>query len=202
MNERPRSRPSGSSSDLTASSAAPLSQITSDPIPRLLQIEDFAVSSVTKRDSLAHLRSMSNRRRTTIRRIPPSRCARCAAALPRPATTGRPRVYCGPGCRKAAYDDRRARKPEAFQVRVVERTVVETVETISTIDEGHDIIECVRRVCGSPRAVTNVFSALSGLVRSRTLRLDGRWAPAVRALAQLNSAIRDSSERDPWRHGR
>jgi hypothetical protein len=144
---------------------------------------------------------MSSRQRTTVRRIPPSRCARCAAPLPRPATTGRPRIYCGPGCRKAAYDDRRARKPEAFQVRVVERTVVETVETISTIDEGHDIIECVRRVCGSPRAVTNVLSALSGLVGSGTVRLDGRWAPAVRAVAQLNYAIRDSSERDPWRHG-
>lgn len=79
---------------------------------------------------------------------------------------------------------------------------METVETLSTIDEGHDIIECVRRVCGSPRAVTNVLSALSGLVGSGTVRLDGKWAPAVRAVAQLNYAIRDSSERDPWRHGR
>ena len=122
-----------------------------------------------------------------------------SARLPQPATTGRPRVYCGPACRKAAYDDRRARTPEAFQVRVVERTVVETVETISTVDEGHDISECVRRVCGSPRGVTNVLSALEGLVRSGTLQFDGKWAPVVRAIAELNRAILDASSRDPWR---
>ena len=171
-------------------------------IPRLLQIEAFAVSSVTKQGGLAHLRSMSIRQKTTIRRILPTQCIRCGASLPAPATTGRPRVYCGPGCRKAAYDDRRARKPEAFQIRVVERIAVETVETISTVDEGHDLIECLRRVCASPRAVTNVLSALSGVVRSGTLRLDGKWAPVVRAITELNRAILDASERDRWHRRR
>jgi hypothetical protein len=142
---------------------------------------------------------MSIRQKTTMRRIPPARCIRCGAWLPQPPTTGRPRLYCGPACRKAAYDDRRARKPEAFLVRVVDRTVVETVETISTVDEGHDIIECVRRVCGSPRAVTNVLSALSGLVLTGTIRLDGKWAPAARAITELLRAIRDSSEPSSWR---
>lgn len=163
-----------------------------------MQIEAFAVSSVTKQGGLAHLRSMNIRQKITIRRILPTRCIRCGASLPQPATTGRPRVYCGPACRKAAYDDRRARKPEAFQIRVVERIAVETVETISAVDEGHDIIECLRRVCGSPRAVTNVLSALSGLVRSGTLRLDGKWAPVVRAITELNRAILDASEHDRW----
>jgi hypothetical protein len=115
-------------------------------LPRLLQIEDFAVSSVTKRGSVAHLPSMSIRQKTTSRHILRTRCIRCGAAPPPPAGTGRPRVHCGPGCRKAAYDDRRSQKPEAFQVRTVESTVVETVETVRTIDEGHDIVECVRRV--------------------------------------------------------
>lgn len=141
---------------------------------------------------------MSIRQKTTIRRIPPARCIRCGASLPQPATTGRPRIYCGPGCRKAAYDDRRARRPEAFQVRVVDRAVVETVETISTVDEGHDIVECVKRVCGSPRAVTNVLSALSGLIRSGTLQVDGKWAPVVHTITQMNRAILNASERDRW----
>ena len=79
---------------------------------------------------------------------------------------------------------------------------METVETISTVDEGHDLIECLRRVCASPRAVTNVLSALSGLVRSGTLRLDGKWAPVVRAITELNRAILDASERDRWYRGR
>ena len=122
------------SSGFSASIADPPSRTR--VIPRLLQIEAFAVSSVTKQGGLAHLRSMSIRQKTTIRRILPTQCIPCGASPPAPATTGRPRVYCGPGCRKAAYDDRRARKPEAFQVRVAERIAVETVETISTVDEG------------------------------------------------------------------
>jgi len=174
----------------------------SPEISRLLQIEDRAVSSVTKRGGLAHLRNMSVRQRTTIRRTPPTHCVRCGASLPAGATTGRPRVYCGPRCRKAAYEDRRARKPEAFLVRVVERTVVATVETTSTIDEGHDILECVRQVCGSPRAIVNVLAALRGLVRTGTLRLDGKWTPVVRAITELNRAILDASERDPWHRRR
>jgi hypothetical protein len=79
---------------------------------------------------------------------------------------------------------------------------METVETISTVDEGHDIVECVRRVCVSPRAVTNVLSALGGLVRSGTLQFDGKWGPVVRAIAELNRAILDASSRDPWRRKR
>ena len=156
-------------------------------LPRLLQIEDPAVSSVTKRCSLALLLSMSDLQKSTIRRMTSTQCVRCGAALPPAASTGRPRVFCGPGCRKAAYDDRRARKPEAFHVRIVDRTVVKTVEMIRTIDEGHDITECVRQVCGSPRAVANV--------RSDTLLLDNKWAPAVRLIVDLNRAVQNAAER-------
>ena len=130
---------------------------------------------------------MNIRPKTTTRRISRTVCARCGTPLPTAATTGRPRVYCGPACRKAAYEDRRARKPEAFQVRIVERTVVETVEVTRTVDEGHDIVECVRRVCSSPRAVTNVLISVSGLAKAGTLQLDGKWQ---RALAELNRAMR------------
>jgi len=168
-------------------------------LPRLLQIEDPPVSSVTKRGSLAHLPSMSDVQKTTIRRIPPTLCIRCGATLPPAAITGRPRVFCGPRCRKAAHYDRRARRPEAFQVRVVDRGVVETVEIIRTVNEGHDIAECVRRVCGSPRAATNVLTALSGLVRSGTVLMDGKWAPAVRSIVDLNRSVRNAAERESGR---
>lgn len=39
---------------------------------------------------------------------------------------GRTRIYCRPACRKAAYEQRRAKKPGAVRVQVVERVVVET----------------------------------------------------------------------------
>ena len=144
----------------------------------------------------AHLQSMSGRQKTTIQRIPLTRCAWCGSSLPTAASTGRPRLYCRPKCRKASYEDRRARKPGAFQVRVVERTVVETVESTPTIDEGHDVLGCVRRVCESPRAVTNVLIALNHQVRSGTMRFDGRWTPAFRALTELDRSVRAALDPD------
>ena len=144
---------------------------------------------------------MSVRQKTTIQRIPPTRCARCGSSLTAAASTGRPRLFCGSRCRKASYEDRRARKPEAFQVRVVERTVVETVESISTVDEGHDIIECVRRVCESPRAVTNVLMALNDVVQSGTIRFDGRWTAAFRAVTRLDRGVRAAVDRGLRRQG-
>ena len=77
--------------------------------------------------------------------------------------------------------------------------MVETVEIIRIVDEGHDIAECVRRVCGSPRAVTNVLTVLGGLVRSGTLLMGGKWAPVVRSIAEFNRAIRDAAERGSGR---
>lgn len=125
---------------------------------------------------------MNIRQKTTTRRILQTLCARCGRLLPTAAATGRPRVYCGPACRKAAYEDRRARKPEAFQVRIVERTVVETVEIT--------------------RTVTNVVLGVSGLARAGTLQLDGKWQPAARALAELNRAILHGVNHDRRRPGR
>ena len=145
---------------------------------------------------------MNDVQKTTIRHIPPTSCIRCGVTLPPAATTGRPHVFCGPRCRKAAHDDRRARKPEAFQVRIVDRDVVKTVEIARTVNEGHDIAECVRRVCGSPRATANVLTALSGLIRSHTVLVDGKWAPAVRSIVDLNRSIRNAAERETGRRYR
>ena len=145
---------------------------------------------------------MSDLQKTTTRRIPPTLCIRCGATLPPAATTGRPRVFCGSSFRSAAHEDRRARNLEAFPVRIVDRGVVETVEIVRIVNEGHDIAECVRRVGGSPRATTNVLTALSGLVRSRTLLIDGKWAPVVRSIVNLYGAIRDAAERESGRRWR
>jgi len=163
------------------------------------QIEDPPVSSVTIRGGLAHLPGMSDVQKPTIRRVPPTICIRCGATLPPAASTGRPRVFCGPRCRKAAQDHRRARKPEAFQVRIVDRDVVKTVEIIRTVTEGHDIAECVWRVCESPRATANVLAALCGLIRSHTVLMDGKWAPAVRSIVDQNRSIRNAAERESGR---
>ena len=43
----------------------------------------------------------------------PTTCARCGTKLKEVKSTGRPRLYCSPACRKAAYEDRRARRDGA-----------------------------------------------------------------------------------------
>ena len=40
----------------------------------------------------------------------PTTCARCGTKLKEVKPTGRPRLYCSPACRKAAYEDRRAHR--------------------------------------------------------------------------------------------
>jgi hypothetical protein len=111
-------------------------------------------------------------------------------------------VFCSPACRKAAYEDRRARKPEAFQIRVVDRTIERTIETTRTIDEGHDLRECVRRAAASPRAVTNILAVLAGMARTGTLQHDPKWAPAARAITDLNRALIHAQNEAGRRPGR
>lgn len=101
--------------------------------------------------------------------------------MPTSASTGRPRVYCSPACRKAAYEERRARKPEATRVRLVEQQVVETLE--------HDITECARRVAESPRGVANVLKVVTELLDRREFD-DPAWEPAARQIERLMRRIR------------
>ena len=77
-----------------------------------------------------------------------------------------------------------------------------TVEIARTVTERHDVAECVRRVCGSLRATTNVLTALSGLVRSRTVLMDCKWAPVVSSIVDLNRSIRNAAERESGRRYR
>lgn len=49
----------------------------------------------------------------------PTTCARCGIELKEVRSTGRPRLYCSPVCRKAAYEDRRAHRDGAVKVQVV-----------------------------------------------------------------------------------
>jgi hypothetical protein len=116
-------------------------------------------------------------------------CQRCGGPMPPSATTGRRRVYCTAACRKAAYEDRRAKRPGAVQVKLVDRVIVETHERIKVVDEGHNIIKCVVNVAQSPRACANVVGHLTGMARNKELLDDPKWQPVVRAIEELNKAI-------------
>lgn len=57
---------------------------------------------------------------------------------------GRPRLYCSPACRKAAYEDRRAHRDGAVKVQVVEKLVTEVRER--RIEVPHPRSECIDAV--------------------------------------------------------
>ena len=67
---------------------------------------------------------------------PVTSCAFCGGPMPPPSATGRPAVFCSGACRKAAHEARRTGAPGAFEVKVVDRVVV----------ESHDLASCVARV--------------------------------------------------------
>lgn len=78
-------------------------------------------------------------------------------------TVVRPRIYCSPACRKAAYEDRRAHRDGAVQVQVAERVVTEVRER--RIDVPHPRSECIREVFANDDALVNVIWALIEAVR-------------------------------------
>lgn len=74
----------------------------------------------------------------------PTTCARCGTKLKAVKPTGRPRLYCSPACRKAAYEDRRAHRDGAVKVQVVEKVVSEVRER--RIEVPHPRTDCTDAV--------------------------------------------------------
>lgn len=93
----------------------------------------------------------------------PTKCARCGSKLKDVKQTGRPRIYCSPACRKAAYEDRRAHRDGAVKVQIVERVVTEVRER--RIDVPHPRSECIRELFANDDALVNVIWALIEAVR-------------------------------------
>lgn len=112
-------------------------------------------------------------------------CQRCGGPMPQPASTGRPRVYCSGRCRKAAYDARRHRLPEATTIKLVDRVVIERHDVVTRIKGNHGIQECVQQVAASPRAVANLFTVLAQTVNVN----DPKWAPAFRSLDAMSVTL-------------
>lgn len=74
----------------------------------------------------------------------PTACVRCGTKLREVRSTGRPRLYCSPACRKAAYEDRRAHREGAVKVQVVEKVVTEVRER--RIEVPHPRRDCIDAV--------------------------------------------------------
>ena len=120
---------------------------------------------------------------------PVARCAFCAGPMPPPAGRGRPAVFCSGTCRKAAHEARRTARPDAFEVKVVERVVV----------ESHDVAGCVEAVLASPAACRRVLRALALAARDGTLATDPRWRSTQEAALTLVDAVTAPRGRFPRR---
>ena len=67
---------------------------------------------------------------------------------------------------------------------------VNVVETVDVLE--HDVSDCASRVAASAPACRRVLRALSQQARSRDLRTDPEWRPAIAAFWQLHEALLSS----------
>ena len=117
----------------------------------------------------------------------PTTCARCGTKLKEVKLTGRPRLYCTPACRKAAYEDRRAHRDGAVKVQVVEKLVTEVRERRSEVP--HPRSDCIKAVLADDDLMVSVIWTLTALVRDRTRKAYDPDQPRFRKLSHHVQAL-------------
>jgi hypothetical protein len=117
----------------------------------------------------------------------PTRCARCGGRLANPKTTGRPRLYCSPACRKAAYEDRRAKKDGAIKVQVIERVVT----TTEVREEPHFLDECMYAVLADDDTLIDLLRTLALLLEHQPDAYPANPA-TIRRLTIATDQLRDT----------
>jgi hypothetical protein len=115
------------------------------------------------------------------RKEPLGACVRCGTTLPASASTGRPRLYCTPACRKAAYEDRRAAHPNAVRVQLVDRVITQTIERVE--HRPHPSGACLTTVLADPALARQVLIGLSKQIGSKQI------TPADHAFRDLATSV-------------
>ena len=122
----------------------------------------------------------------------PTKCARCGSKLKDVKQTGRPRIYCSPACRKAAYEDRRAHREGAVRVQVVERVVTDVRER--RIEVPHPRIDCIKSVLADEDAMIRVIWTLAVLVQDRSRKEYDSDQPRFERLRQHTRSLYEALE--------
>ena len=117
----------------------------------------------------------------------PTACARCGTKFKEVRSTGRPRLYCSPACRKAAYEDRRAHRDGAVKVQIVEKVVTEVRER--RIEVPHPRSDCINAVLADDDLMVSVIWALNALVRDRSRKAYNPDQPRFRKLSHHVQAL-------------
>lgn len=167
---------------------------TSEPDPPINPAFDWAAAD--RRRMPAHLKRKHRKRPSPKpavtekvidqQRQPLGECVRCGSRLPASASTGRPRIYCTPACRKAAYEDRRAGRVDAVKVQLVDRVIIQTIERVERVQ--HPPTECVTTVLADPALTRKVLVGLSQQIGSK------RITPADDAFWDLATSVEFLSE--------
>jgi len=124
----------------------------------------------------------------------PTKCARCGARLPTPASTGRPKLYCSAACRKAAYEDRRAKRPGAVGVQLVEKLITEQV--------AHPPAECLVVAMRTQESRHDAIERLVALLEQTPVtELRPRYFEIQRYVTRLSNAL-DRAEARAHRYAR
>lgn len=120
----------------------------------------------------------------------PTACARCGNKLDGPKNTGRPRVYCSPACRKAAYEDRRAHRDGAVKVQVIEKAVTEVRKRHIELPHPHG--DCLGAVLVDDVAMLSVVGALAAFVRDRSRSACDTDQPMFQNLRRQVEALQET----------
>lgn len=120
----------------------------------------------------------------------PTTCARCGARFAELKATGRPRLYCSPACRKAAYEDRRAHRDGAVQVQVIERVVTEVRER--RVEVPHPRSDCIKAVLADEDEMLAVIWTLTAFVRDRTRKAYDPDQPRLKSLTYHVAALHEA----------
>ena len=123
----------------------------------------------------------------------PTTCARCGTKLKEVKSTGRPRLYCSPACRKAAYEDRRAHREGAVKVQVVEKLITEVRER--RIEIPHPRSDCINAVLADDDLMVSVIWTLTALVRDGTRKAYDPDQPKFRSLERHARALSEALDR-------
>ena len=110
----------------------------------------------------------------------PENCAQCGGRMPPVQPTGRIPIYCSDRCRKAAYEARRLRKPDAFAVKVI--------ETTRTTEITHPVEACASNVLASPWETRKLLVELARRINRGEVQ-DVEWIALGHGFDRLSEAL-------------
>lgn len=171
-----------------------------DPVSRAVQkrlivlVSEIQAEEVKRRRERKQAQQRRHDRTVRVeRRVKlPTSCARCGTKLKEVKTTGRPRLYCSPACRKAAYEDRRARREGAVKVKLVEKVVTDVRER--RIEVPHSRSDCAKAVVADDEAILQAIVILTALVRDTSRRAYDPDQPGFERIRYHAEALHDALE--------